>query len=87
MKTVDLFDIESYNYMLPEELIAQNPATPRDSSRMLVLDRFSGKMMHRRFSDLRELLKPSDLLVLNDTRVIPARLRGSKLPGGGKAEV
>lgn len=87
MQDVDLFDIESYNYDLPEELIAQNPVTPRDSSRMLVLDRRSGEMMHRRFSDLRELLTPSDLLVLNDTKVIPARLRGTKLPGGGNAEL
>ncbi len=87
MSPVDLFDIDSYDYALPEELIAQNPANPRDSSRLMVLDRTSGILSHRRFFQLGEYLGANDLLVLNDTRVIPARLHGEKIGGGGRAEV
>jgi S-adenosylmethionine:tRNA ribosyltransferase-isomerase len=87
MATADLFDIASYDYDLPEELIAQNPVVPRDSSRLLLLDRHTGAMRHALFSEIVNFLDSSDLLVLNDTKVIPARLRGRKLPGGGKAEI
>ena len=70
-----------YDYELPKERIAQNPACPRDSSRLLVVDSPT-HYTHRVFRDLPELLKPGDLLVLNNTRVIPARLYGYKLSGG-----
>ncbi|MGI6252067.1 MAG: tRNA preQ1(34) S-adenosylmethionine ribosyltransferase-isomerase QueA [Aminivibrio sp.] len=84
---MDLFDTENYDYHLPEELIAQNPAEPRDSSRLLVLSRQKGVMEHALFSSLGDYLRQGDLLVLNDTRVIPARLRGKKAPGGGRVEL
>ena len=83
---MDLFNIESYDYDLPEELIAQNPADPRDSSRLMVLSRESGGICHTVFSSLGEHLREGDLLLLNDTRVIPARLPGKKIPGGGRTE-
>lgn len=74
-------------YELPKELIAQSPAEPRDSSRLLVLDRKSGKISHRIFSDLPELLRAGDCLVLNDTKVLPARIYGRKAMTGGKVEL
>ena len=70
MKTSDFY------YDLPQELIAQTPLARRDASRMLCLDRRGGAVTHRSFSDLPELLRPGDCLVLNDSRVIPARLLG-----------
>ena len=76
MKTSD------YDYYLPLELIAQTPAEPRDSSRLLVLHRASGRIEHSRFDRLGEYLRAGDLLVLNDSRVIPARSR----PSDGRAE-
>lgn len=79
--------IADFDYHLPPELIAQQPARPRDASRMLVLRRSSGEIEHRRFRDLHAYLRPDDLVVLNDTRVIRARLRGRRHPGGGRAEV
>jgi S-adenosylmethionine:tRNA ribosyltransferase-isomerase len=69
-------------YHLPERLIAQSPLPERSASRLLCLDGPSGRVDDRRFSDLPELLEPGDLLVLNDTRVIPARLFGHKASGG-----
>lgn len=75
-----------FDYELPRERIAQTPLEPRDSSRMLVLDRAAGKLTHRFFYDLPYYLKPNDLLVLNQTRVIPARLYAHK-DSGGKVEV
>ena len=83
----DLFDLNAYDYPLPEERIAQTPAEPRDSSRLLSWDVGSGMVEHRRFRDILEYLRPGDLLVLNDTRVLPARLLGKRLPGGGAVEV
>lgn len=83
----DLFDLNAYDYPLPEDRIAQAPAEPRDSSRLLVWSVGSGKVEHRRFHDILEYLRPDDLLVLNDTRVLPARLLGKRVPGGGAAEV
>ncbi len=80
-------EIKHYDYDLPESAIAQYPVEPRDNSRLLVLDRGSDTNGHRHFHDLPELLNPGDLLVLNDTRVIPARLFGKKKPGGGRAEL
>lgn len=76
MKTAD------FDYELPPELIAQEPVEPRDSSRLMRLDRQTGAILHSRFSDLRQYMKAGDLLVLNDTRVIPARLRAKKATGG-----
>ena len=80
MKTSDFL------YDLPEELIAQTPLPQRDASRLLVLDRTSGEIEHRRFHDLPEYLLPGDCLILNDSRVIPARLFGVR-PSGGAVEV
>lgn len=71
-----------FDYDLPERLIAQEPVEPRDASRLLVLPRGGGPTRHLRFSDLPEVLAPGDLLVMNDTRVIPARLVGRKESGG-----
>ena len=76
-----------FDYELPPEYIAQTPAEPRDSARLLVLHRGTGALEHRRFSDLPEYLQPNDLLVVNETRVIPARLFARKLPGGGRVEL
>ncbi len=76
-----------FEYDLPSGLIAQSPAEPRDSCRLLVVDRGSGQIDHRKFSDLGEYLDPGDLLVVNETRVLPARLKGVKDGSGGAAEV
>jgi len=70
------FDLAAYDYDLPSELIAQQPLADRDAARMMALDRTSGELTHRGVGDLPRLLRPGDVLVLNDTRVRPARLRG-----------
>jgi len=75
-----------FDYDLPPERIAQSPAEPRDRSRLLVLNRADGSMEHRHFSDIIDYLQAGDVLVLNDSRVIPARLFGHKVDGGGKVE-
>ncbi|MGP2526975.1 tRNA preQ1(34) S-adenosylmethionine ribosyltransferase-isomerase QueA [Acidaminococcus sp. LBK-2] len=74
-------EVTDFDYDLPEELIAQTPVEPRDSSRLLVMDKETGELEHRHFYNLPEYLKPGDLLVFNDTRVIPARLHGVKTTG------
>jgi S-adenosylmethionine:tRNA ribosyltransferase-isomerase len=74
------------DYHLPPELIAQHPIEPRDAARMLVVDRSTQSIGHRHFRDLPHLLSPADLLVLNDTRVLPARLLGRRQATGGKWE-
>ncbi len=79
--------ISDFDYDLPQELIAQTPAEPRDASRLLVLHRASGTIEHRMFRDLPEYLNPGDVMVLNQTRVIPARLPARKVPTGGAAEI
>ncbi len=76
-----------FDYDLPDDRIAQVPAEPRDGSRMMVVDRRTGNRDHRIFRELPEILRPGDLLVLNDSRVIPARLRGFKEDTGGEVEV
>jgi S-adenosylmethionine:tRNA ribosyltransferase-isomerase len=81
------YQLSSYDYPLDESLIAQAPSADRDHARLMVLDRKTGRFEHRRFSDLVDYLRPSDVLVVNDTRVIPARLLGRKMPGGGRIEV
>ncbi len=78
--------ITDFDYRLPPERIAQTPMEPRDHARMLVLHRDTGQMEHRHVYDIVDYLRPGDLLVLNDTRVIPARLLGHK-ETGGRAEV
>ena len=77
---------KDFYYELPQELIAQTPLKDRTASRLLVLDRKSGEMEHRRFRDITEYLRPGDCLVMNNTRVIPARLYGVKEDTGGKIE-
>ncbi|MBI5442149.1 MAG: tRNA preQ1(34) S-adenosylmethionine ribosyltransferase-isomerase QueA [Deltaproteobacteria bacterium] len=79
-------NLKDFSYELPEERIAQAPAEPRDASRLLVLDRGSGELTDAQFRDLPRFLSPGDLLVANDTRVVPARLRGRK-ETGAKLEV
>lgn len=78
--------VEDFNYDLPVELIAQHPLAERDSSRLLVLDKKSGEIEHKHFHDIVDYLKSGDVLVLNDTRVIPARLLGMKEDTFGKIE-
>jgi len=76
MKTHDFW------YDLPEELIAQTPLQKRDSSRLLVLDKVSGSICHKHFYNITEYLRPGDCLVMNDSRVLPARLLGRRSTGG-----
>jgi len=78
--------LSDFDFDLPPELIAQSPARPRDSARLMVLDRATGKLAHRTFRDLPAYLRPADALVLNDTKVLPARLLGRR-PTGGAVEV
>jgi S-adenosylmethionine:tRNA ribosyltransferase-isomerase len=81
MKTSD------FDYHLPEELIAQVPLEPRDQSRLMVLERNKASIEHRRFADIIDYLKSGDVLVFNDSRVIPARLKGQKAESGGRVEL
>lgn len=81
MKTSD------FDYHLPKELIAQSPVEPRDHSRLMIVSRVDGSIEHRHFYDLPEYLRPGDLMVFNDSRVIPARLHGSRQGTGGKVEI
>ena len=81
MKTSDFY------YDLPPELIAQTPIARRDGSRLMTLDRATGEIGHRHFYELPQLLRPGDCLIMNDSRVLPARLLGRRLPGGGACEV
>ena len=81
MKTKDFY------YDLPPELIAQTPIERRDASRLLVLNKETGEREHRHFYDLPSYLQKGDCLILNDSRVLPARLLGQRLPGGGACEV
>ncbi|NLA07077.1 MAG: tRNA preQ1(34) S-adenosylmethionine ribosyltransferase-isomerase QueA [Firmicutes bacterium] len=78
--------VKDFDYYLPKELIAQEPTKQRDESRLLVVPKH-GSIQHRRFSDLPEFLNPGDVLVLNDTRVMKARLLGVREDTGGKVEV
>jgi len=79
--------LKDFDYPFDESLIAQHPIEPRDRARLLVVDRRTGALAHHRFAEIPTLLRPHDLLVLNDTQVIPARLSGRKQPSGGKVEV
>ncbi|MFD6206923.1 tRNA preQ1(34) S-adenosylmethionine ribosyltransferase-isomerase QueA [Peribacillus sp. NPDC060253] len=79
--------LDMFDFHLPEELIAQVPLEDREASRLMVLDKESGKLQHDVFSHITEYVKPGDCLVLNDTKVLPARLYGSKEETGAKIEV
>ena len=81
MKTQD------FMYDLPESSIAQSPIEPRDHSRLMVLDKNSDTVEHKHFYDIIDYLNPGDVLVINDTRVIPARLLGQKVPSGAACEI
>lgn len=81
MKTSDFY------YDLPQELIAQTPIQQRDASRLMTLNRATGEIGHRHFCELTDFLNPGDCLILNDSRVLPARLLGQRTPGGGACEV
>ncbi len=76
------YRLETYDYTLPPELIAQEPLPEREDSRLMVFRRGAGRAEHRRFSDIPSLLEPSDMVVINETRVIPALLTGQKKTGG-----
>ena len=76
-----------FDFSLPPELIAQNPAAQRDQARLLVLSRADRRTAHRRFRDLLDYVSAGDVLVLNNSRVIPARLHGTKSGSGGAIEV
>lgn len=78
--------VDEFDYALPQEAIAQKPVEPRDSSRLMVLDRRDGTVVHRRFSEIGEFLKPGDCLVVNDSKVLPARLFGIKDGTGASIE-
>ncbi|KAA1179207.1 tRNA preQ1(34) S-adenosylmethionine ribosyltransferase-isomerase QueA [Paenibacillus sp. B2(2019)] len=80
-------NVDAYDFHLPEELIAQTPLSDRSSSRLLLVNKEDGELAHRHFTDIINYFQPGDTLVLNDTRVIPARLFGAKEDTGAKAEV
>lgn len=86
-RTAEALQTADFDYRLPRELIAQNPLPRRDDSRLLVLDRASGAIHHTTFRSLGDWLAPGDLFVANNSKVIPARLRGVRLGSGGKIEV
>lgn len=79
--------MSDFDYELPEELIAQTPVEPRDASRLLAVERATGKLTHRHFRDIGDFLRPGDLLIANQSRVIPARLLGRRAETGGAVEV
>jgi len=80
-------NVTDFDYDLPEKFIAQEPADPRDSSKLMHLDRDSGNISHHVFSDIINMIRPNDVLVMNNTRVIPARLYAYKAETGGKVEI
>jgi S-adenosylmethionine:tRNA ribosyltransferase-isomerase len=75
--------VEDFDYELPEGLIAQEPANPRDAARLMIIDRSTGLITHKQVRDLSQLLTDNDVLVINQTKVFPARLMGTKKTGGG----
>ena len=81
MKTAD------FDYKLPQELIAQSPSEPRDHSRLMILDRKNGRIEHRKFYNISEYLNPGDVLVFNDSRVIPARMYGLTVDRRSRVEL
>ena len=87
MNNQEIFLLSSYDYELPERLIAQNPAQKRDMSRLFVLDRKTGEYSHRHFCDIVDYLRPGDALVINDSKVIPARLYGNRFKKSESGEL
>ena len=87
MEQITGLKTSDYYFDLPQELIAQDPLEDRTSSRLLVMDKNTGKTEHRVFSDIKEYLRPRDTLVLNNTKVIPARLLGTKEDTGANVEI
>ena len=81
-----LTHIDAYDYVLPPELIAQEPPAERDGGRLMVVDRHTQTLSHRMIRDLPELLRPRDCLILNNSRVVPAKLQGVRTKTGGKWE-
>ena len=77
----------NFDYPLPSKLIAQTPVEPRDQSRLMVLDRSDGSIKHRKFFEIAKYLRAGDVLVFNNSRVIPARLNGRKVDSGGRVEI
>ncbi|MBR2742227.1 MAG: tRNA preQ1(34) S-adenosylmethionine ribosyltransferase-isomerase QueA [Clostridia bacterium] len=86
-RLIPKYAVSDFDYYLPEELIAQRPLADRQSSRLLHMDKATGELEHRHFYDVLDYLKPNDVLVLNNTRVIPARLYGKKQGSGGSVEM
>ena len=86
MNPLDLELLSSWQFELPAELIASRPAETRDGARLLVVDRQTASITHARIRDLPELLRPNDLLVFNNTKVLPARLFGFRTSTGGRWE-
>lgn len=84
--TGDLLKTKDFDYQLPQELIAQTPAEPRDASRLMLLDKSTGEISHRHFRDIVDFLSPKDCLILNDSRVLPARIYGVKEGTGARLE-
>ena len=80
-------NVNDFNFELPQELIAQDPLEDRSSSRLMVLDKITGEVEHRHFKDIVEYLRPGDCLVINNTKVIPARLYGVKEGTEAKIEI
>lgn len=87
MKNGTAMKTSDFNYELPQELIAQTPLAQRDSSRLMTLNHITGEIEHHHFYELPDFLNSGDCLILNDSRVLPARLLGQRLPGGGNCEV
>ncbi len=85
--TEDIYQLAAYDYDLPTELIAKHPVEPRDAARLLVMDRETGALEDRVFCNIGDYLNPGDALVINETRVIPARLLGYKTQTGAKVEI
>ncbi len=85
-KNTEIFKKSSFNYFLPENLIAQTPIEPRDSSRVLALNKTTGEINHCKFYNIVDYLQPNDLLVLNNSKVLPARIYGKKSDSGALAE-
>jgi S-adenosylmethionine:tRNA ribosyltransferase-isomerase len=79
-------DVRDFDYDLPAELIAQEPPPDRGASRLLILDRETGALTHTHIATLANVLRPEDLVVVNNTRVFPARLIGCRVPSGGAVE-
>ena len=84
---MNIYSKKTYYYDLPDELIAQTPIEPRDHSRMLVYDRKNDTISHKHFYDVIDYLNKGDILVVNNTKVLPCRLYGTKVSTGAKAEV